>query len=82
MLACEAMAAGRPVVAYLSNTVKEVVGPELPIIDATPATLSGVLQGLLEDRDRAAKIGVASVDFARKYHSGAWTARVLANFLT
>ena len=82
MLACEAMAAGRPVVAYLSDTVKEVVGTELPIVDATPATLSGVLQGLLEDRDRAAKIGVASVDFARKYHSGAWTARVLDDFLT
>lgn len=80
-LSCEAMAAGRPVVAYLSDQVKETVGPDLPIIDATPDTLREALEGLIEDRDRAAKIGLASAEFALKYHDGTWTARVLDDFL-
>lgn len=81
-LSCEAMAAGRPVVAYLSDQVKEVIGPDLPVVDATPATLGEVLESLLDDRDRTAKIGLASADFAQKYHGGAWTARVLGDFLS
>ena len=81
-LSCEAMAAGRPVVAYLSDQVKEAVGPDLPIIDATPATLGDALASLIEDRDRAAKIGLASAEFALKYHDGTWTARVLDTFLS
>jgi glycosyltransferase involved in cell wall biosynthesis len=81
-LSCEAMAAGRPVIAYLSDTVKEIVGPELPIVDATPATLRSVLTELRDDRGRTAKIGLDSAHFAQKYHSGARTADVLAPFLT
>jgi glycosyltransferase involved in cell wall biosynthesis len=81
-LSCEAMAAGRPVVAYLSDSVKEIVGPELPIVDATPATLRSVLSDLLDDRSRTVKIGLDSAHFAQKYHSGERTAEVLAPFLT
>ncbi|BFU46599.1 glycosyltransferase [Krasilnikovia sp. MM14-A1004] len=80
-LSCEAMAAGRPVVAYLGERVKAVVGPELPIIDATPETLAEAMQQLLDDRGRAAKIGLASREFAVKYHSGERTAQVLSDFL-
>jgi glycosyltransferase involved in cell wall biosynthesis len=80
-LSCEAMAAGRPVIAYLSDTVKEIVGPELPIVSATPATLRSVLTELRDDRGRTAKIGLDSAHFAHKYHSGARTADVLAQFL-
>ena len=80
-LSCEAMAAGRPVVAYLSEQVKDAIGPDLPIVSATPATLREALESLIDDRDRAAKIGMASADFALKYHNGEWTARVLDAFL-
>jgi glycosyltransferase involved in cell wall biosynthesis len=80
-LSCEAMAAGRPAIAYLSDGVKEIVGPELPIVDATPATLRSVLMGLLDDRGRTAKIGLDSAHFAQKFHSGARTAEVLSAFL-
>ncbi|WP_412739499.1 glycosyltransferase [Krasilnikovia sp. MM14-A1259] len=81
-LSCEAMAAGRPVVAYLSDRVKNTIGPDLPIVEATPATLAETLENLLADRDRAAKLGLASRDFAVRYHSGEYTAQVLSDFLT
>jgi glycosyltransferase involved in cell wall biosynthesis len=80
-LSCEAMAAGRPAIAYLSDGVKEIVGPELPIVDATPATLRSVLTSLMDDRGRTAKIGLDSAHFAQKFHSGARTAEVLSAFL-
>ncbi|MEV6494705.1 glycosyl transferase family 1, partial [Actinoplanes sp. NPDC051633] len=72
---------GRPVAAYLSDTVLDTVGPELPIINATPDTLPSVIENLLDDRDHAVKIGAASTTFARKYHDGTMTARVLSGFL-
>lgn len=80
-LSCEAMAASRPVIAYISEGVRETVGPRLPIVSATPETLRGAIEELMDDRDRAAKIGMESAEFARTYHNGAWTGRVLANFL-
>jgi glycosyltransferase involved in cell wall biosynthesis len=80
-LAVEAMAAGRPVVAYLGDTVRETIGPDLPVVNATPTTLRSVVEDLLDDRDRAAKIGVESAAYARKYHDGTMTAAVLSGFL-
>jgi glycosyltransferase involved in cell wall biosynthesis len=80
-LSCEAMAAGRPAVAYLSDSLRQVIGPDLPIVNATPDTLRGVLEELVEDRDRTAKIGMESAEFARAYHGGAWTARAFGDFL-
>ncbi len=81
-LSCEAMAAGRVVVAHISDAVHTLVGPDLPIVNATPATLREVLENLLDDRDRAMKIGLASADFAGRYHGGGYTARVLDSFIT
>jgi glycosyltransferase involved in cell wall biosynthesis len=81
-LSCEAMAAGRVVVAHISDAVRTLVGSDLPIVNATPATLREVLEGLLDDRDQAMKIGLASADFAGRYHGGGYTARVLDSFIT
>jgi glycosyltransferase involved in cell wall biosynthesis len=81
-LSCEAMAAGRLVIAHISDAVRALVVPDLPIIDATPATLRNALEELLDDRTRARKIGLASTDFTARYHGGAYTARVLDSFLT
>jgi glycosyltransferase involved in cell wall biosynthesis len=80
--ACEAMAAGKPVVAYISERVSRAVGADLPILNATPVTLGKVIEELIDDRDRARRIGVRSLAFARSYHDGTWTARVLGDFLT
>jgi glycosyltransferase involved in cell wall biosynthesis len=80
--ACEAMAAGKPVVAYISERVSGAVGADLPILNATPVTLGKVIDELIDDRDRARRIGARSAAFARSYHDGTWTARVLGDFLT
>ncbi|WP_168801780.1 glycosyltransferase family 4 protein [Glycomyces buryatensis] len=80
-LGCEAMAAGRPVIAYIGETSAERYGPELPIVNATPPTLAEALFSLLEDRDRAREIGRASTRYARVVHDGRLTAAVLGRFL-
>ena len=79
-LAVESMAAGRPVLAYLGES-GTAAGLETPIINATPATVRTALEELLDDRDRAARIGAASAEYARKFHDGTMTANVLSNFL-
>lgn len=79
--AVEAMAAGKPVIGYISDAVLAATNGELPVITATPDTLREVLGSLIDDRDAAAAVGRASVEFARDYHDGRWTAQVLSGFL-
>ncbi|MEU5399090.1 glycosyltransferase [Streptomyces sp. NPDC005963] len=79
--AVEAMAAGRPVVGYISDEVKAVTEGALPIVSATPRNLREVLESLIEDPENTARIGRDSVEFARTYHDGTWTAQVLSGFL-
>ncbi|GAA2355004.1 hypothetical protein Cme02nite_68950 [Catellatospora methionotrophica] len=80
-LGCEAMAAGKPVVAYISERVSQAVGPDLPIVRATPNNLVSVLESMLGDRAGTARIGSASAAFAREFHDGRRTAAALATFL-
>ncbi|NKQ23603.1 glycosyltransferase family 4 protein [Streptomyces galbus] len=79
--AVEAMAAGKPVVAYISDGVKAATDGALPIVTATPDTLREVVEGLVEDRAGTAETGRRSAEFARAYHDGTWTAQVLSEFL-
>ncbi|GAB4046375.1 glycosyltransferase family 4 protein [Catellatospora paridis] len=80
-LGCEAMAAGKPVVAYISERVATAVGPDLPVVPATPLNLSSVLESMLDDRAGTARVGAASARFVREFHDGRRTAAVLAKFL-
>ncbi|MFC4503254.1 MULTISPECIES: glycosyltransferase family 4 protein [Streptomyces] len=79
--AVEAMAAGKPVVAYISDGVKAATDGALPIVGATPDILREVVESLVDDREGTARIGRQSVEFARIYHDGTWTAQVLSDFL-
>ncbi|MEE1753596.1 glycosyltransferase [Streptomyces sp. SP18CS02] len=80
--ACEGMAAGKPVVAYLTETVAEALGEDNPVVNATPDSLRTALESLLDDRHATALLGERSARFARKYHDGTRTAAVLADFLS
>ncbi|MFC7243398.1 glycosyltransferase family 4 protein [Catellatospora aurea] len=80
-LGCEAMAAGKPVVAYISERVSQAVGPDLPIVSANPNNLVSVLESMLNDPAGTARIGAASARFAREFHDGRRTAAALATFL-
>lgn len=72
--ACEAMAAGKVVVGHVTSRVRDYVraqtGFELPIVEATPATLGLVLRDLARDRDRMVELGVAGQRFVGEVHDG------------
>ncbi|GGK25914.1 hypothetical protein GCM10010124_18050 [Pilimelia terevasa] len=80
--AVEAMAAGRPVLGHITEEVAAVVGADLPIVNVGVADLGGAIEQLVSDRDRAAALGAASAAYARTFHDGAMTARILTDFLS
>ncbi|MGW7516491.1 glycosyltransferase [Streptomyces sp. NPDC054796] len=79
---CEGMAAGKPVVAFLSEAVAKAVGSEVPVVNTTADGLRPALESLLDDREEAARLGTAAADFARAHHDGRRTAQVLNRFLS
>ncbi|MFI7428862.1 hypothetical protein ACIBPB_17910 [Micromonospora sp. NPDC049836] len=79
--AVEAMAAGRPVLAYLHDEVLDRLDERPPIVNATPDTLGAALEELIADPRRAARLGAESVEYVRQYHDGRRTADVFAEFL-
>ncbi|WP_326690015.1 glycosyltransferase [Streptomyces sp. NBC_01795] len=80
--ACEGMAAGRPVVAFLDERVHQNVGIRPPVVNATPGTLHSALESLLDDREFAIRTARESVEYVRTYHDGTYTAGVLEGFLS
>ncbi|MEU5874832.1 glycosyltransferase [Glycomyces sp. NPDC047369] len=80
-LAVEAMAAGRPAIAYLHEATAERMGEAPPVVHATVPTLEDVVVSLVEDRDRARAIGAESLRFARRMHDGRAAAEALRPFL-
>lgn len=79
--ACEAMAAGRIVVGHVLPQVRERVkqdtGLRLPIIEATPDTLSQVIAGLIAEPRTAQAVAAEGPKFVATVHAGAASARVL-----
>lgn len=84
--ACEAMAAGCLVVGHVDEstrrTVRQQTGVDLPIVEATVATLDGVLRALIaEPVERLDGRRRAAVAFVRAVHDGRRSAQALADFL-
>ncbi|MEU9506127.1 glycosyltransferase [Micromonospora sp. NPDC048170] len=79
--AVEAMAAGRPVVAFLNEPMHARFGAHPPIVNATPGSLRKAIESLLDDRARAVEIGAASANYARDFHDGRRTAAAFEEFL-
>ena len=78
--AVEALAAGRVVIGSIEGLGD--VMPELPpILDASPATLLDVLEGVLTAPDAAAATAAAGPAFVARWHDGRESARRLAGFL-
>ncbi|WP_157087293.1 hypothetical protein [Piscicoccus intestinalis] len=82
----EAMAAGRVVLAYLGEPVRERIradtGLEVPIVEVTPETLSPALERLLADRAWARSRAAEGSSYAYGVHDGARSAAVLAGWLS
>ncbi|MGM7672157.1 hypothetical protein [Microbacterium sp. A93] len=81
----EAMAAGRLVIAHLHDQVREhirtVTGREVPIVEATPATLEHVLRDIIARPEHYREIARLGPGFADAVHDGRLSAEVLAPFL-
>jgi len=80
--AVEAMAMGKPVVAYIREDDVGFLPPgfadDLPVVGAQPETLTEVLAGLLGDRQRLRELGVRSRAFVERWHDPRTIARGLA----
>lgn len=86
--ACEAMAAGRLVVSYVGDHVREHVrreiGVEPPIVEAAVATLRDVLVRVLDQqggRDEARQLAASGPEFVRSAHDGRGSAQALGQWL-
>jgi hypothetical protein len=79
--ACEAMAAGRLVIGHVRADVRARIvrahGIELPIVEATPDTLAGVLADVVAHPDTARRLAAAGPGFVRRVHDGSESAAVL-----
>jgi glycosyltransferase involved in cell wall biosynthesis len=76
-VAVEAMAIGRPVMAYIREDEPEdnPFGAELPVVRTTPATLIDDLRALAADRDRRSELGAAGRSFVEQHHDPVRLAR-------
>lgn len=80
-LACEAMAAGRPVLAWLSDAALSTVG-DAPIVNTPPDGVAAAVEGLLDQPERVVQLGIESRDYARRVHDGREAVQRLSGFLT
>ncbi|GAB2665936.1 hypothetical protein [Kribbella swartbergensis] len=84
--AAEALAAGRIVVSYVGESVRQKVrsltGREVPIVEADPDTLGDVVTGLIADRDAAAERAAAGPGYVAELHDGSRSAQALTSWLT
>lgn len=68
MLSVEAMAMGKPVIAFVRDDVRSKLPVELPIIIANPDTIHDVLFDLLREPGKLHQTGVASRAYAERVH--------------
>lgn len=80
-LAVQAMAAGKPVVGHVGAALRQYLGQELPIVQATPDVLDEVLAELVRDPERMHQIGARGREFVSHFHNGHMARTVLAPFL-
>jgi hypothetical protein len=81
VLAAQAMAAGRVVVAHLPQLVRERFPLPVPVVEATPADLEAVLRNVCADRARYSEQAASGIEFARTLHDGRRSAAVMAGLM-
>ena len=78
---CEGMAAGKVVVAYVSEGPHRAAGVQPPIANATPGTLVKAIESLLDDRPAAVALAAEGTRYVRDHHDGRRTAEIFDAFL-
>ncbi|MFO1445000.1 glycosyltransferase family 4 protein [Bacillus sp. Bva_UNVM-123] len=69
MFSVEAMAMGKPVVAFIRDDVRKKFPASLPIVQATPETLADVLLKLIQNPKERHELGIAGRRYVEEYHS-------------
>ncbi|GIQ68520.1 glycosyltransferase family 4 protein [Xylanibacillus composti] len=64
----EAMAAGKPVIAYIHPELADTYPPGMPVVSANPDTLRAVLAHLLSEPELRRKLGRQGRDYAKAHH--------------
>ena len=77
--AVEAMAFGKPVIAYINDVIGKDYPHDLPLVNANPDNIAEVLGSLIGDGERRHKLGIASRKYAEKYHDEDKIARDLVD---
>lgn len=68
--ALEAMAMGKPVVAFIRDPERDLLAPaECPLVNVRPETVEAVLEGLVRDRGRLHELGVRGRRYVERHYS-------------
>ena len=67
VLSIEAMALGKPVIAYISEQIRQC-HPLLPVVSADFDSLSGVVSSLIADSRRRTLLGKSGREYVERYH--------------
>ncbi len=81
VMAVQAMAAGRLVLAHVTPQVRAAMGGDVPILQASPDDLEPVLRAALADPAGSSRVAVAGAAFVAEHHDGRRTGEVLRAFL-
>ena len=79
--AVEGMAAGRLVVGYIGEDVRNLMPESPPIVDAEPSQFADVMERILVEHELFAEQASMGPTYAQRWHGGLSSARVLGQFL-
>ena len=79
--AIEAMAAGRLVLGGVDPEVRALIDGDVPILDAGPSELEGLLREVCRSPERFREVAQDGIRYARHFHSGQLSAEVLRPFV-
>lgn len=77
LAALEAMALGKPVIAYIKPSMRRQYPPDLPIVMADPTNIASVLADLVRDGRRRRELGEAGRRYVERHHDASVLARRL-----
>ncbi len=79
VFACQAMATGRVVLGHVHDRIRERLGAQLPILEATPETVGDVLARVVAERDDTRKVAASGLNFVHELHNGRRSAEALTS---
>lgn len=82
LAAIEAMALGKPVVAWIKPAMQRQYPADCPIVIANPDSLPGVLAELLHDGQRRHQLGILGRRYVERHHDAPLVARSMLRIYT